>query len=112
MARLPELLRRFQLPSGASSAELRRAYYRRAKRLHPDLGGSAEAFRRLREDYEEATRLFETSEEGQGEETSERQGRQSTSWRTEGGVETEGVDPCLHGFWIESESFGAFFNLS
>ncbi|OLP74922.1 hypothetical protein AK812_SmicGene45388 [Symbiodinium microadriaticum] len=49
--RLGELLRRFKLAPGATQAELRKAYYKRAKLLHPDIAGEASQadFRRLRE---------------------------------------------------------------
>lgn len=36
----------------ADDAEIERAYRRRVKETHPDLGGSAEAFQRVREAYE------------------------------------------------------------
>jgi hypothetical protein len=38
----------------ATREEIRRAYRRLSKRMHPDAGGSAEAFRSLRENYERA----------------------------------------------------------
>ncbi|CAE7575975.1 unnamed protein product [Symbiodinium natans] len=50
-----------RLNSGATQAELRSAYYKRAKLLHPDIAGEASHadFRRLREDYDEATKLMQ-----------------------------------------------------
>lgn len=41
---------------GASLDELRRAYRRRALETHPDRGGDAAAFRRVKAAYEEASR--------------------------------------------------------
>ncbi|CAE7328779.1 unnamed protein product [Symbiodinium sp. CCMP2456] len=45
------------------TAELRGAYYKRAKLLHPDIAGEASQadFRRLREDYDEATTLLQSA---------------------------------------------------
>mmetsp|Transcript_119566 Transcript_119566/g.363785 ORF Transcript_119566/g.363785 Transcript_119566/m.363785 type:complete len:267 (+) Transcript_119566:3-803(+) len=62
-SRTAELLRRFQLPPQASRAELRSAYLKRAKVLHPDVAGksSEEQFRRLKEEYEEAMRLLRSN---------------------------------------------------
>eukprot|EP00931_Biecheleriopsis_adriatica_P005019 TRINITY_DN106592_c0_g1_i1.p1 TRINITY_DN106592_c0_g1~~TRINITY_DN106592_c0_g1_i1.p1 ORF type:complete len:207 (-),score=41.23 TRINITY_DN106592_c0_g1_i1:14-634(-) len=64
--RLSELLRRFKLPPAATQAELRRAYYKRAKLLHPDIAGEASEadFKRLREDYDEATKLLVQAKTG------------------------------------------------
>ncbi|MFB6166208.1 MAG: J domain-containing protein [Haloarculaceae archaeon] len=39
------------LPAGASTEEVRRAYRRKVKEVHPDLGGDEAAFRRVREAY-------------------------------------------------------------
>ncbi|CAE7437256.1 unnamed protein product [Symbiodinium sp. CCMP2592] len=68
--RLAELLRRFKLAPGATQAELRGAYYKRAKLLHPDIAGEASQadFRRLREDDgslrgEKALNLFVAQED-------------------------------------------------
>mmetsp|Transcript_96758 Transcript_96758/g.282890 ORF Transcript_96758/g.282890 Transcript_96758/m.282890 type:complete len:197 (-) Transcript_96758:97-687(-) len=62
--RLAEVLRRLKLPPEASQAELRKAYYKQAKSLHPDIAGpgSAEEFRQLKQDYEEAVRLMRDGE--------------------------------------------------
>ena len=67
-ARLAELLRRFKLPPSASQAELRRSYYKRAKLLHPDIAGEASEadFKRLREDYDEASQLLQQAASGYG----------------------------------------------
>lgn len=65
MCRLTTLLSRFQLPPVATAAELRRAYLREAKRLHPDCNpqadraSAAHAFVRLKADFEEASGLLE-----------------------------------------------------
>jgi len=58
--RVAQLLRRFQLPPQASLPELREAYLKQAKVLHPDVAGksSEDQFRQLKEDYEEAMRLL------------------------------------------------------
>lgn len=39
------------LPADAAAADVKRAYRERVKEVHPDQGGSEEAFRRLREAY-------------------------------------------------------------
>lgn len=39
------------VPAGASVEEVRRAYRRRVKEVHPDQGGDEDAFRRVREAY-------------------------------------------------------------
>jgi len=39
------------VPAGASIEEVRRAYRRRVKEVHPDQGGDEDAFRRVREAY-------------------------------------------------------------
>jgi len=63
-SRLTALLRSFQLVPGATSAELRQAYLREAKRLHPDSGVAREGanasqdFAELRNRYEEAQALL------------------------------------------------------
>eukprot|EP00439_Symbiodinium_sp_Y106_P031891 s6479_g3.t2 len=57
MSRLAQLLTRFRLPLETTSAELRKAYYREAKLLHPDRNPSssgAQAFAQLRADFKEA----------------------------------------------------------
>eukprot|EP00434_Breviolum_minutum_P043886 symbB.v1.2.039139.t1/scaffold6368.1/size18688/1 len=64
MSRLIQLLRQFQLPVGATSAELRKAYFRQAKKLHPDRnpgshGQATQEFAQLRADFEEAVKLME-----------------------------------------------------
>mmetsp|Transcript_118145 Transcript_118145/g.229684 ORF Transcript_118145/g.229684 Transcript_118145/m.229684 type:complete len:540 (+) Transcript_118145:51-1670(+) len=67
MCRLATLLSRFQLPPVATTAELKRAYLRDAKRLHPDCNpradrdSAAQAFVRLKADFEEALGLLERS---------------------------------------------------
>lgn len=42
------------LPEGATEAEIKRAYRRLAALHHPDRGGDAEAFTRVRRAYEHA----------------------------------------------------------
>jgi hypothetical protein len=44
------------VPAGASPEEVREAYRRRIKEVHPDQGGDEEAFRRVREAYAAARR--------------------------------------------------------
>mmetsp|Transcript_9157 Transcript_9157/g.23740 ORF Transcript_9157/g.23740 Transcript_9157/m.23740 type:complete len:201 (-) Transcript_9157:171-773(-) len=63
--RLCELLKRFKLPPQATQAELRKAYYKTAKLIHPDVAGedSAEEFRKLKEAYEEAAEHMQEAEE-------------------------------------------------
>ncbi|CAJ1327144.1 unnamed protein product [Effrenium voratum] len=96
-ARLAELLRRFKLPPATSQADLRRAYYKRAKLLHPDIAGEASEadFKRLRQDYEEASTLMgqtggrgaHTSYGGQQGAGAQTQGFgwEEPSWDTPGG---------------------------
>lgn len=65
-ARLATLLRRFQLPPEATAADLRHAYFRDAKRLHPDrnpsdLGRATREFTQLRAEFDEALKLLEQS---------------------------------------------------
>eukprot|EP00439_Symbiodinium_sp_Y106_P029324 s6479_g3.t1 len=67
MSRLAQLLTRFRLPLETTSAELRKAYYREAKLLHPDRNPSssgAQAFAQLRADFEEAQKLLEEPQRG------------------------------------------------
>lgn len=64
--RLATLLRRFQLSPEATAADLRHAYFKDAKRLHPDrnpsdLGRATREFTQLRADFDEALRLLEQS---------------------------------------------------
>mmetsp|Transcript_50001 Transcript_50001/g.140153 ORF Transcript_50001/g.140153 Transcript_50001/m.140153 type:complete len:296 (-) Transcript_50001:60-947(-) len=62
--RASQLLRRFQLPPTATRAELRAAYFKKAKETHPDVAGKSgeEQFRRLKEEYEEAMKLMREAE--------------------------------------------------
>lgn len=85
MSRLAELLHRFKLPSSASQAELRRAYYKRAKLLHPDIAGEASEsdFKRLRQDYDEAKRLLDEGKSGKGQGSHKESHEQS--WTAPGG---------------------------
>lgn len=59
------LLRSFKLPRDASVSDLKKAYFREAKKLHPDSNPQLDPnratreFTRLRADYEEAVRLLE-----------------------------------------------------
>eukprot|EP00933_Yihiella_yeosuensis_P035079 TRINITY_DN28534_c0_g2_i1.p1 TRINITY_DN28534_c0_g2~~TRINITY_DN28534_c0_g2_i1.p1 ORF type:complete len:210 (-),score=29.75 TRINITY_DN28534_c0_g2_i1:167-796(-) len=73
--RLAELLRGFKLPPSATQTELRKAYYKRAKLLHPDIAGEASApdFKRLRQDYEEAQKLLRQAQTGFREDPSSQQ---------------------------------------
>jgi hypothetical protein len=54
---VPECLRVLGLPRGCTEPEVRRAFRRLARRLHPDVGGDAEAFMRLEAAYRQALRL-------------------------------------------------------
>ncbi|MHB9285745.1 J domain-containing protein [Halobacteriales archaeon Cl-PHB] len=47
--------RELGVPADATLREIKRAYRRRVKEVHPDQGGSEDAFRRLREAYTTAT---------------------------------------------------------
>jgi len=62
--RAGQLLRRFELPASATREQLRVAYFEKAKNLHPDIAGksSEAAFRRIKEEYEEAMRLLREAE--------------------------------------------------
>ena len=55
-----QLLRQLDLPGTASKAQIRAAYLRRVKVLHPDVAGKSgeEHFRQLKEDYEHAMELM------------------------------------------------------
>jgi len=59
-ARAGQLLRRFNLTPKAKPAELKSAYLKQAKVLHPDIAGkeSEDQFRRLQEEYEEAMKIL------------------------------------------------------
>mmetsp|Transcript_69170 Transcript_69170/g.165863 ORF Transcript_69170/g.165863 Transcript_69170/m.165863 type:complete len:213 (-) Transcript_69170:163-801(-) len=59
--RFATVMQRFNLTKTASVRELRKAYYKEAKRLHPDIvgEGSADAFKQLQSDYDEALRYLE-----------------------------------------------------
>ena len=50
-----EAYRRLDLEAGADESEIRRAYRRKVKEVHPDRGGDEEAFRRVTEAYETLT---------------------------------------------------------
>lgn len=52
-----EAYRVLELQPGASPEEVERAYRRAAQKAHPDRGGSAEVFSRLREAYETLKKL-------------------------------------------------------
>lgn len=60
MSRIGALFRRFQLPPQATKADLKAAYLRQAKQLHPDVAGksSEQQFRQLKEEYDEAMELL------------------------------------------------------
>ncbi|PSQ41032.1 molecular chaperone DnaJ [Halobacteriales archaeon SW_5_68_122] len=47
-----EAYRRLDLENGADESEVRRAYRRKVKEVHPDRGGDEEAFKRVTEAYE------------------------------------------------------------
>jgi hypothetical protein len=47
-----EAYRRLDLRAGANESEVRRAYRRKVKEVHPDRGGDEEAFKRVTEAYE------------------------------------------------------------
>jgi hypothetical protein len=57
-------LRVLGLMSPATVAEIRRAFRRAARHLHPDVGGSADAFRRLTAAYTEALAWVRVNPEG------------------------------------------------
>lgn len=59
------MLTRFQLPPQATKADLKAAYLRQAKQLHPDVAGksSEQQFRKLKEEYEEAMELLKKGPE-------------------------------------------------
>mmetsp|Transcript_157650 Transcript_157650/g.278252 ORF Transcript_157650/g.278252 Transcript_157650/m.278252 type:complete len:210 (+) Transcript_157650:163-792(+) len=99
--RVTQLLKRFELPPTATQAQLRAAYYKKAKVLHPDIAGpgSAEEFRKIKKEYEEAMKLLRgggeaggfgpdgahgfrrPGEREQGPESSEWHGPQGEYWR-------------------------------
>mmetsp|Transcript_22592 Transcript_22592/g.41609 ORF Transcript_22592/g.41609 Transcript_22592/m.41609 type:complete len:209 (-) Transcript_22592:30-656(-) len=83
--RLAVLLKRFSLPQTATLRELRKAYYKEAKRLHPDIVGqaSAEDFKQLQLDYDEAVRLLQSPSSGGPSDSSS--SSSSSSARTERG---------------------------
>ncbi|CAE7341292.1 unnamed protein product [Symbiodinium natans] len=65
MSRLTQLLKRFRLPPETTAVELRKAYFREAKLLHPDRNPSscgAQAFAQLNADFEEAQKLLQEPE--------------------------------------------------
>jgi DnaJ-domain-containing protein 1 len=51
------------VPAGASQEEVKRAYRRKVKEVHPDQGGDEDAFRRVREAY---TTVSQHADGGQG----------------------------------------------
>lgn len=65
LSRLSVLLRSFRLPADASSSDLKEAYLREAKRLHPDLKPASHhttatrEFMELQKRFEETAALFE-----------------------------------------------------
>jgi len=58
--RVQQLLRQLDLPAGAGKADIRAAYLKQVKVLHPDVAGKSaeERFRKLKEDYEEAMEML------------------------------------------------------
>jgi len=58
--RISQLLKRFKLSPKATQGELKAAYLKQAKVLHPDVAGeeSGEDFRKLKDEYEEAMKLL------------------------------------------------------
>jgi len=58
--RVQQLLRQLDLPSSANKADIRAAYLKQVKVLHPDVAGKSaeERFRKLKEDYEEAMEMM------------------------------------------------------
>mmetsp|Transcript_43048 Transcript_43048/g.99020 ORF Transcript_43048/g.99020 Transcript_43048/m.99020 type:complete len:296 (+) Transcript_43048:73-960(+) len=83
-SRTGQLLRRFELPTSATREQLRVAYFEKAKNLHPDIAGksSEAAFRRIKEEYEEAMRLLREAEDFKR--SSPRQSRSSSSRASHG----------------------------
>lgn len=55
----PECLQALGLKSPATEREVKRAFRRLARKHHPDVGGEAEAFRNLQQQYEAALALVE-----------------------------------------------------
>lgn len=55
----PKCLRALGLNRTATDDEVKRAYRRRARDLHPDAGGTAEAFCELQAQYEAALQVAE-----------------------------------------------------
>ncbi|CAK8989549.1 unnamed protein product [Durusdinium trenchii] len=56
-----QLLKRLDLPSTANKAQIRAAYLRKVKVLHPDVAGKSaeERFRQLKDEYEHAMELMQ-----------------------------------------------------
>ena len=81
--RLVGLLTRFKLPPNATKDHLRKAYYKEAKILHPDIAGegSVAAFRKLQEDYAEAINLFENPSAAHADRTDS-----SSEWQRQWGA--------------------------
>lgn len=55
-----EYLVLFGLPPGYSQKELDKAYRRLCRKVHPDMGGSAEEFHRVQQAYEYLSTTRET----------------------------------------------------
>lgn len=82
--RLREILHEFDLEPGATQKELRKAYYKKAKELHPDLGGSKEEFAELKQTYEEGLKLlkgYSDSSEYMSYEEARRRQAEDPNWR-------------------------------
>mmetsp|Transcript_13450 Transcript_13450/g.31626 ORF Transcript_13450/g.31626 Transcript_13450/m.31626 type:complete len:292 (+) Transcript_13450:76-951(+) len=82
-SRVGQLLRRFQLHPSATREQLRAAYYDKAKTLHPDVAGksSEAAFKRIKEEYEEAMKLLREVEQEQKNRAAGRSGPSSSQAR-------------------------------
>mmetsp|Transcript_40004 Transcript_40004/g.106133 ORF Transcript_40004/g.106133 Transcript_40004/m.106133 type:complete len:229 (-) Transcript_40004:190-876(-) len=101
--RLVGLLTRFKLPPNATKDHLRKAYYKEAKILHPDIAGegSAAAFRKLQEDYAEANNLFENPSAAHAQSTDS-----SSEWQRQRGGDAGRTDSSSE--W--QRQWGAYAN--
>lgn len=96
-----------QIDPDADESEIRRAYRRRAKETHPDGGGSAREFQRVREAYEEITasdRRVDAFEDGLAGGSRRRNGTRDRPGGNDSRVEYLNYDVlCDHGWTLEDE---------